>query len=152
LKFSDLDELSLKVGERVAALAKEAQGKDQFTIALSGGSLPKLLAKGLLQHSIDLNFSRWHVFFADERHVPHDHPDSNMLTCRQNFLDAIPGLNPDHVYGIDYSVPVEEAAKRYQRTVEQVMGVDSSSNSAELPHFDIIFLGMGPDGTSVFRL
>lgn len=143
-KFATVDELSLDVGKLVSEVANKAAGKEKFFIALSGGSLPKLLAQGLMQYKDSIDFSTWHVFFADERHVPHDHPDSNMLLCQKEFLDKIPGVKPDQVYGIDASVTVEQAAVSYQANMEKVTGL--SQAKGEWPRFDIIMLGMGPDG------
>ncbi|GBG27251.1 6-phosphogluconolactonase [Hondaea fermentalgiana] len=144
-KFASKDDLSEAVGDHVLRVTQEAAEKDKFLVALSGGSLPKLLAAGLLKHQDEIDFSKWHVFFADERHVPHDHEDSNMLACKNEFLAKIPGIKEDQVYGIDYSVPVEEAAQRYQVAIEAVTGV-SAASGAPPPSFDLVLLGMGPDG------
>jgi 6-phosphogluconolactonase/glucosamine-6-phosphate isomerase/deaminase len=52
----------------VASVAAAAPAAAPFTVALSGGSLPKLLAAGLLNQK-GIDYSNWHVFFADERVV-----------------------------------------------------------------------------------
>lgn len=145
LKFSNKDDLSAAVGEHVLRVVKESADKDKFLVALSGGSLPTLLAAGLLEHQDEIDFSKWHIFFADERLVPHDDPESNLLACKNEFLAKIPGVNADQVYGIDYEVSVEEAAKKYQTVLETVSGV-SAASGAPPPSFDLILLGMGPDG------
>lgn len=55
-----------------------------FLIALSGGSLPKLLAAALsagVEAGRDLHWAAWHVYYVDERVVPLNHPDSNHDAC-----------------------------------------------------------------------
>jgi hypothetical protein len=49
----------------------------------------QLLAQGFLEHAASVDFSNWHVFFADERHVPNDHPDSNFKACLDAFLSKV---------------------------------------------------------------
>lgn len=144
-KYATTVELSSGVGQEVFELTQMAKDEPAFFVALSGGSLPKLLAGGLLEYADKIDFSKWHVFFADERYVAHDHADSNLLACRTEFLAKVPGVNPEQVYGIDISVPVEEAAKRYQAQVEKATGTSAASGSP-LPRFHLVMLGMGPDG------
>jgi 6-phosphogluconolactonase len=142
LRFPGNDALSARVGSMVAELC--AARKGPFLVALSGGSLPQLLAQGLLAHAHKIDFAQWHVFFADERYVAHDHADSNLLACRKEFLSKISGIKPEHVYGIDVSVPLPEAARRYEQQLENTTGL--SRAKGQLPRFDLVLLGMGPDG------
>jgi 6-phosphogluconolactonase len=145
LRFPGNDALSARVGSMVAELcAASAARKGPFLVALSGGSLPQLLAQGLLAHADKIDFSQWHVFFADERYVAHDHADSNLLACRKEFLSKVSGIKPEHVYGIDVSVPIAEAARRYEQQLEKATGL--SRAKGQLPRFDLVLLGMGPDG------
>ena len=74
-----------------------------FSIALSGGSLPKLLAKGLLAHKEKQRFQNWHVFFADERCVDLKHEDSNFRNCMESFL-ASTGIPRSNIHAIDASL------------------------------------------------
>jgi len=146
LRFSTKEDLSQAVGKRMLEAINESKkakkdGQGIF-IALSGGSLPTLLAGGLLQYADQIDFSTHHYFFADERHVPHDHEDSNLLACKKEFLDKVPGVKEEQVYGIDFSVPVEESAIAYEEVLRQVM----EANGSDAPSFDVILLGMGPDG------
>ncbi len=65
-----------------------------FTVALSGGSMPKLLSSGFTQylelHPGGLDFSKWRVFFSDERCVPLDHPDSTYKACYDEIFSKVP--------------------------------------------------------------
>jgi len=135
--FSSVEDLSDAVGRRVLELVES--DKDIFSIALSGGSLPTLLANGLLKYKNFIDFSKWHIFFADERYVDHSHPDSNFKACKGAFLDSVPEA---HIYAIDMSVPLDECAKRYQEQLIDVLG----GSLDEPPVFDLVMLGMGPDG------
>eukprot|EP00299_Pterocystis_sp_00344_P012300 c5881_g1_i1.p1 GENE.c5881_g1_i1~~c5881_g1_i1.p1 ORF type:complete len:237 (+),score=43.44 c5881_g1_i1:47-757(+) len=136
--LADTDALSLALAEFIAAASKEAiENRGQFTIAWSGGSLPKLAASGLIANK-SIDFTRWHVFFADERFVTLDHPDSNYLSVSNEFLRHVP-IPANQVHPIVPTVSsVEECAQEYQQQVTTVLGEGAT--------FDVILLGMGPDG------
>ena len=61
-------------------MAEAIAARGSFSIALSGGSMPKTIA-GLAQATPAVDWSKWHVFYSDERHVPIDHADSNHAAC-----------------------------------------------------------------------
>eukprot|EP00510_Aplanochytrium_minuta_P006384 CAMPEP_0184011858 /NCGR_PEP_ID=MMETSP0954-20121128/4060_1 /TAXON_ID=627963 /ORGANISM="Aplanochytrium sp, Strain PBS07" /LENGTH=251 /DNA_ID=CAMNT_0026291721 /DNA_START=208 /DNA_END=963 /DNA_ORIENTATION=+ len=144
VKSASKEELSQKVGEAVLKVVEDSKGSDApFLVALSGGSLPKLLAAGLLAHTDKIDFSKWHVFFADERYVAHTHEDSNLLACKEAFLDKVP-IPQDNIYGIDMSKSLAESALAYQEDLSRVSGIDPTSS--KVPRFDLVLLGMGPDG------
>lgn len=109
-----------------------------FTVAISGGSLPKLLAAGLLDVE-GVDYSTWHVFFADERVVPLDDDDSNYKACDEVFFSKA-GIAREQIYTVDASLSAEDAAAAYTKQLEAVFGADA------IPSFDLVLLGMGPDG------
>ncbi len=136
------DALGIAVAEASAAAA--ARGMP-FTVAISGGSLPKLLAAGLLRIP-GVDYSSWHVFFADERVVPLDHADSNYKACNE-VLFGPAGLGAsklprENIYTVDPSLSAEKAAAAYSKHLQAVFGVPPSG----VPQFDLVLLGMGPDG------
>ena len=63
------------------------QERGAFTLVLSGGSLLK--AVGQLVGAPGVDFSKWHVFFVDERNVPHSHPDSNFKGADEALLSKV---------------------------------------------------------------
>jgi len=136
-------ELFQAAAKEFATLAPQAvQSHGRFSVALSGGSTPKslyaLLASGSLPN---IPWEKIFFFFGDERFVPPDHPDSNYRMARETGLLA--KIPDDHVF----RVPTEEkdadtAALMYERTVQKFF----SLRSGEFPRFDLILLGLGPDG------
>ena len=91
--------------------------------------------------------SRREVFFADERVVPLDHEESNYRVVNEGLLSKIPapGIPEEQIHKIDVSQldNPEEVAEQYEK---QLMEVFAGKNSVAFPRFDLILLGMGPDG------
>lgn len=126
---------------RLATDAVRARGR--FCVALSGGSTPKslftLLASGAVP---SIPWDKICFFFGDERHVPSDHSDSNYRMASEAMLSKVP-LRPENVF----RVRAEEkdaavAAKAYEQTLITFFRL----KPGEFPRFDLVFLGMGPDG------
>ena len=150
--FQDIDELAKTL--RAYILQCQQAGFDRhnaFKVAVSGGSLPNTLAKALLNRGDEssqdqVDFSRWEIFFADERAVPLDHEDSNYKLLKDELLDRIPeDLAKPSVHPIDlkYLDDVQEMADQYQ---EELMRSFAAKDSVKLPIFDLLLLGCGPDG------
>jgi 6-phosphogluconolactonase len=122
-----------------------------FKIAVSGGSLPKTLAQSLLAPATGpddvLRFDKWEIFFADERAVPLDHPDSNYALLKSELLDKIPAdLGPApvvHTIDTAHLDDVQELADQYEQLLVQSF---ANRDSVKLPIFDLLLLGCGPDG------
>lgn len=111
-----------------------------FSIALSGGSTPKPLYEAIATK--ELPWDKIHVFWGDERYVPHDHPDSNARMARNAWLDRVP-FPPANIHPIptDAEDPAV-AAQHYEQELQQVFQVAPG----EFPLFDVVLLGMGDDG------
>jgi 6-phosphogluconolactonase len=123
------------------------QRHDKFKIAVSGGSLPATLTKALLHPDpTPFDFSKWEIFFADERAVPLDHEDSNYGLLKKDLLDKIPDsagkptVWPINVKHLD---DTQELADQYQSVLTDSF---ASKDSVKLPIFDLLLLGCGPDG------
>jgi len=143
LSFANSDEL---VGS-LATFVEKAQRdsidkKGRFTIALSGGSLPKML-RGLINNR-NIKWDQWHVYYVDERVVPLDHPDSNHRSCTEHLYSKVPIL-PNHIHPIDVSLldDLEELSDAYEKELVREF---AQKDAARFPVFDLILLGMGPDG------
>lgn len=122
-------------------LVEWLKGRTFTTIALSGGSTPKLLFSLLAQlYNHDIDWSGIHLFWGDERCVPPNHGESNFGMTKTLLLDHIniPAANVHRVRGEDE--PTTEAI-RYGAEISAVV---PSKNG--LPAFDLIILGMGEDG------
>ena len=117
------------------------QGRSRTTIALSGGSTPKLLFQILAdQYATQVDWSGVHFFWGDERCVPPDHADSNYGMTKTLLLDHIdvPSANVHRIRG--EAEPAAEAIRYGQEIQATVSAVDGR------PAFDLIILGMGSDG------
>lgn len=137
LQYASSQEAAAALVEMVAAAAGEAiAAKGSFSVAVPGGSAAKALA-GLSQKS-GIDFSKVHIFFVDERVVPHSSADSN--------FGALKPLLPAgcQVHAMKEGLPADQAAIEYEG---RMLGSAAlPRNAAGLPVFDLVLLGMGPDG------
>ncbi len=117
------------------------QKQDRFTIALSGGSTPKrlheLLAAEPYRDQVD--WSKLHVFWGDERYVPLDDSRNNARMAYDTLLNHVPVPEAHiHLMNTGYADPAE-SAHAYERLLHRYFD--------EQPHsFDLLLLGMGDDG------
>lgn len=123
-----------------ALLVEKAQRSVQggrFVVVLSGGSTPLKMYAWLAEHHADAPFwGHTHVFWGDERFVPHNHPDSNYGAAKKALLGALP-IPDGQVYPWPYLAgDPEGAAAAYADTLQQVVGAAP---------FDLTFLGLGDD-------
>ncbi|XP_076263109.1 6-phosphogluconolactonase [Rhynchophorus ferrugineus] len=110
-----------------------------FNVGVSGGSLVSFLVKGLPE--IKTDFSKWKIFFCDERLVPIDNPDSTFGLYKKQLVDTeIVSLSADQFVTAKQDVTGEEAAQDYAEKVKELVPGNP------IPQFDLLLLGMGPDG------
>jgi len=91
------------------------------------------------------DFSKWWVFFVDERNVPHDSADSNYKGANDALLGRV-GIPQEQIFAIQEHLPVDQAATNYEG---RLLGLDPSvlpRTPDHSPVFDLILLGIGPDG------
>jgi len=153
--FSNPDELVDSLAQFIIKAQKESiQKKGRFTVAVSGGSLPKQL-NGLIGKE-GVKWDKWQVYYADERIVPLDHEDSNHNLCNTQLWSKVP-IPKEHIHHIDASfiepasaepfVDAEDALEEIADAYEQELIREfASKDSARFPIFDLILLGVGPDG------
>ena len=141
-----LAEICLTAASEIACMTDRAAMADKpVTIALSGGSTPKGLHRLLAQDPTVRDRLPWHhlhFFWGDERHVPPDHPQSNYRMAHETLFSLTP-ISSENIH----RVPAEEpdaaiAAEKYERKLRAFFGLEAG----QLPRFDCILLGMGPDG------
>ena len=145
--FADTQELSQSAANLVAKTAAAAVAqRGRFTVAISGGSLPKLVFPPLVKEPLrsQINWTAWHVFWADERCVPLEHPESSYRLAKESLFNHVP-IPTDQICPINPTLSCHLAADAYQVTLGQVFNL-SAFPSPNLPQFDLILLGMGPDG------
>lgn len=147
--FDSKDELAVHLAKYTADLSdKSTKERGAFTVVLSGGSLIDYLRKLAEPPYLDsVEWSKWHVFWVDERVVPKDHEDSNYKLAYDGFLSKVPIL-PGNVYAINDALSAEGAADDYETCLRHLVknGVIDFSEASGLPKFDLMLLGMGPDG------
>ncbi len=117
---------------RVAARASEAlAARGVFHIVLSGGNTPRELYMRLA--TLETDWSRWQIWFGDERCLPGNHVERNSRMAGEVWLDASPIPRAQiHV------IPAESGAKiAAQQYAQQLAGV---------AEFDLVLLGLGEDG------
>ena len=142
LRLEGPEELARRAAEEVGRLATAAvEARGTFSVALSGGSTPRLLYR-LLSDPAEpfLRQVPWpqvHFFFGDERGVPPDDPASNFRMAREALLDLVPAGS---VHRMEAELGAPEAANRYQAALQDHFG------SAETPVLDLALLGLGTDG------
>lgn len=139
--FSDKQALADAAATQIVHSFRTAmQERGYFNIALAGGSTPRLLYERLAQtpRTMEINWNRVNVFWSDERAVPLDHDDSNYRMAREALQHLpIPKANTHPMYG--NSVDLDAAARSYERVIQ-------SAVPGSPPRFDVVLLGMGPDG------
>ncbi|HEY0253204.1 MAG TPA: 6-phosphogluconolactonase [Kofleriaceae bacterium] len=134
--FDDPETLAVAAADEFVAMVKAKSG--DFHVALSGGSTPKKLFDVLANRGkAAVPWDRVVLWWGDERCVPPDDPDSNYGMTKQHLIDPL-GLDPARIHRLEGERPPIEAAADYERALVGVLGAP--------PVFDLVWLGMGPDG------
>ncbi len=154
---------ALAVGAAAAAwvaaeLASSVSSRGRASLVLSGGSTPRMLYQLLGTKFKELvPWPQVHVFWGDERYVPHDDARSNYRLAKEMLLDqiAIPAARV-HPMPTDFAAP-PTAARAYESTLADYFSSEAPPQTVEGPAsrppvFDVVVLGIGDDGhtASVF--
>ena len=142
--FSDTDTLVNAAGDRLAtAIAAAIEARGTAWIVLTGGGTGIALLKRLGSHPVD--WSRVHLFWGDDRFVPHNDPERNELQAREALLDhiEIPAANIHPMAPSDgeFGEDIHAAAAAYADTLARLAEPGSPT-----PDFDVHLLGMGGEG------
>jgi 6-phosphogluconolactonase len=130
----------------VTLAAKATEERGVFFCSLAGGRTPlsayRILASP--QISSKVNWPRVHVFWGDERCVPEGDPDRNDEAALEALLRRVP-IPSKNIHRAQANEP--EAAQKYETDLRGTFEENLSlSPSSSVPRFDLILLGLGPDG------
>ena len=147
--FDALDEpgdVARATADRFVAAAVDAiEQRGIFRVALSGGSTPKQVYPLLLEprRRGAVDWAAVEFFWGDERAVPPDHPESNFGVAYGMLISQLPQVRPDRIHRMPAEAEdLEAAALSYESELRLAFG----ARGDEPPSFDLIWLGMGPDG------
>lgn len=138
--FDDPRALARAVAARVLDLSAEAlAAREVFHLALAGGGTPR---QAYAEIADRLDWSRVHLWFGDERHVPPDHAESNYRMVLETLLGRVPDPGPTV-----HRMPAERAALRLA-AAEYAAELARTLPAGEdgVPRLDLVILGMGADG------
>lgn len=142
---SNAEDLAERTVKLFVSTAREAlASREWFYAALSGGRTPQRTFEllGTRPEVKVLPWDRIQVFWVDERYVPPESPQSNYRLAAETFLSRVP-IPPDNIHRIPTEYDdIHEAAEAYTAMIQDAFGLAPG----EIPPFDLVVLGMGPDG------
>ncbi len=137
--YPDAAAASEACAHHIVALLEDAIAGQEFaTLAISGGSTPKLMFPILA--AAPLHWDKVHLFWVDERCVPPTDDASNFKLAN-DYLIARAHFPARHVHRIAGELKPEAAARRYADDIRAFFGL----TEGEMPHFDVVHRGMGPE-------
>ncbi|GER33423.1 6-phosphogluconolactonase [Striga asiatica] len=149
VKFDTEEDVAVALAEYTANLSKKfIKEKGSFSVVISGGTLIDTLRKLVESpYKESVEWSKWLIFWVDERVVPLDHEDSNYLLASRGFLSKVP-IPPNNIFAINSKKSPEGAAEDYENLLKQLVSQKKlpTSKITGFPKFDLMLLGMGPDG------
>lgn len=126
------DLLEQALCERILAVAQKAiTERGQFKFVVAGGKTPEKLYRSLAKS--DADWSKWFIYYGDERVLTVDHADRNSVMVANAFLNGV-AIPKTQIFDILTELGIEESAAVYRLIIQAVMP------------FDLVLLGMGEDG------
>ncbi len=115
----------------VNSAEKAIAARGGFKIVLAGGSTPEKIYQQLANAKTD--WSKWMVYYGDERCLPADDKDRNSIMATNALLSKV-SIPKANVFTMPAELGATEAAKKYREAI------------ADVEQFDLVLLGMGEDG------
>lgn len=109
-------------------------------IALSGGSTPKVVFDYMAAHYKEVDWSKVHLYWGDERCVPPTDSESNYKMTLDHLLSKI-NIPKDNIHRVHGEEQPALEAGRYGKILEEELPIVHNT-----PQFDLVILGMGDDG------
>jgi 6-phosphogluconolactonase len=135
LRWRVLEEPREVVAALAAAVAEQAHealaARSRYLIVLAGGETPRPLYERLRE--LETDWSRWEVFFSDERCLSRGHPERNDAMASSAWLAHVP-IPRGRIHSIPAELGADAGAEAYTRTL------------ADVGRFDTTLLGVGEDG------
>jgi 6-phosphogluconolactonase len=142
--FPDLDAATGALADRLVVRARDSVAEHgRFRLVISGGRTPVGLFSALAGPYRDrVAWASTALFFADERCVSPRSPDSNYGSAWRTFLSKVP-IPRAQLHRMRGEVrPIAEGARRYAK----ILGPLPTVTTGGRPLFDLVLLGIGPDG------
>lgn len=143
---NDEEDLADLAAERLTRLIEVTiAGRGNALVCLTGGSTPRRLYTCLADSARPwrnlIDWSRVHLFWSDERHVPPDHPDSNYGMAKAALIDRVP-VPSAQVHRMRGEIPdAHEGAADYEHVLQHAFAAAGRGDMT----FDVLLLGLGED-------
>ncbi len=131
-QFDTSTEVAAAVCEKILLKAEQIiSANGSFKIVLAGGSTPEKIYQQLVKAKTD--WSKWLIFYGDERCLPADDKDRNSIMAYNALLGKV-DIPAENIFTMPTELGAKEAAEKYRQVIDNVN------------QFDIVLLGMGEDG------
>jgi 6-phosphogluconolactonase len=145
-KYSDTAALVAAAGDRlVEAITEAVDKRGAAHIVLTGGGTGIGMLKRVGEHGENIDWSKVHLYWGDDRFVPEDDDERNYKQAREALLDHIDipdaNIHPMSASGAEFGDDLDAAAQDYA----QVLAANADDGQPT-PDFDVHLLGMGPEG------
>src|SRR5215468_8010800 len=139
--LTDANAVASKAAEIIATEARAAvSARGRFVMAVSGGHTPWQMLRALANEEVP--WKNVHVVQVDERVAPAGDPDRNLTHLRESLLEHAP-LTPEQIHPMPVESPdLDNAAKRYAKTLQEIAGSPPVLNVADA---DVALTGIYQD-------
>jgi len=130
--YNDMQEVAEAAVSEILKMADDSIAqRGAFHLVLAGGTTPRRAYQLLV--NADTDWSRWHIYYGDERCLPVDDPERNSLMVQRAWLDHVT-IPQEQIHPMPAELGAEAGASLYTAIIEPVFP------------FDTVLLGMGEDG------